>query len=107
MTVVAAAWSIYPVLRLQYQHERERATVEAELTGLKERNVELREQIDLLKTPEGVEELARENLGLVKPGEQPYVVTGGTLGATEPQPSEDETAPPLWREALDSIFGLR
>jgi cell division protein FtsL len=104
---VVAAWTIYPVFKLQYQHQREVDTLEAELTNLKERNGELRKDIDELKTPEGVEALARETLGLVKPGEQAYIVTGGTLGETSgtPLPAEDGGTP-FWQSLLDAVFGL-
>lgn len=107
ITIVLAAWTVYPVLRIQYQHERELQTLQAELDGLKRRNETLREQVDRLKTPEGVEEAARESLGMVKPGEQAYVVTGGTLGETsETVLADGEPEPPLWQQALDALFGL-
>jgi len=105
-TVVLAAWTIYPVFRLQYQHQREVQSLEQELEGLKSRNDELREQVDELKTPEGVEELARASLGLVKPGEQAYVVTGGTIGETSATVSPADDAQPLWQRALDTVFGF-
>ena len=108
ISLVLAGWTIYPVLRLQYQHERELQTLQAELDGLKTRNEDLREQVEGLKTPEGVEQLARESLGMVKPGEQAYVVTGGLLGETSstvlPGDGQD---PPLWQQALDTVFGFR
>lgn len=107
VTIVLAAWTVYPVLRIQYQHERELQTLQAELDGLKTRNETLREQVDRLKTPEGVEQAARESLGMVKPGEQAYVVTGGTLGETSATVLVDgESEPPLWQQALDALFGL-
>jgi len=106
--ILIAAWTIYPVLRLQYQQERERQTVAAELAGLKDRNQELRAQVEELKTPEGVEQVARESLGLVKPGEQAYVVTGSTLGEdTATVDVDDEDGTPLWQSALDVLFGFR
>ncbi len=106
-TLVLAGWTIYPVLRLQYQHEREVQTLQAELTGLKTRNAGLRQQVEELKTPEGVEAIARETLGLVKPGEQAYVVTGGAASETSGSvlPVEMD-ARPLWQKALDALFGL-
>lgn len=94
------------MLKLQYEHQRELRGIEAELESLKERNGELREEVDELKTPEGVEQLARESLGLVKPGEQAYVVTGGTIGETSatPEPAEDDG--PMWQGVLDTLFGF-
>jgi hypothetical protein len=44
---------------------------------------------------------------MVKPGEQAYVVTGGTLGETSATVLVDgEPEPPLWQQALDALFGL-
>lgn len=111
--LVLAAWTLYPVLRLQYQQQREKSTLEQELAGLKDRNENLRAQVDRLKTPEGVEEAARETLGLVKKGEQVYVVTDGeTTRAAEPQVGEQtrsitasETS--VWTKVLDAVFGFR
>lgn len=110
---IAAVWTLYPVLRLQYQQQREVASLEAELAGVKERNVELAEQIDRLKTPEGVEEVARQNLGLVKDGEQAYVVTGqddpelDADAVAERSRSTGDDERPLWMKVLDSLFGVR
>ena len=96
---------VYPVLRLQYQQQRELQTLQEELEGLKDRNADLRQQIDELKTPEGVERVARESLGLVKPGEHAYVVTGGmSVEATDTAESDDGRS--LGQRLLDAIFGF-
>ena len=105
-SIIFAAWTIYPVLRIQYIEQRNVATLEAELTGLKDRNAELRTQVDELKTPEGVEEIARETLGLVKPGEHAYVVTGASADATNAVEA-GEGSEPFWQQALDIVFGLQ
>lgn len=105
--IVVAAWAVYPVYKLQYQHRQEVRTLEEELGSLKERNGELRQEVDELKTPEGVEQVARDTLGLVKPGEQAYVVTGGTLGETSATILPDgESDTPVWQSVLDALFGL-
>jgi cell division protein FtsL len=103
--IVVAAWTIYPVLKLQYEHQRELSTLEAELASLKERNGELRQEVDELKTPEGVEQIARETLGLVKPGEQAYVVTGGTAEETTVT-AEPDGSGSVWQGVLDTLFGF-
>lgn len=107
VALVLAAWWVYPTFRLQYEHQREVETLENELGDLKERNEQLRDEVDGLKTPEGVEQLARESLGLAKPGEQVYVVTGSV--ATETSATADASegdGQPLWQRALDALFGL-
>lgn len=40
---------------------------------VKQQNEALKERAELLRTPDFVERVAREELGLVKPGEIPYV----------------------------------
>ena len=48
--------------------------VKEEVTTLELQNERLRETVALLKTDAGVEEVAREKLGLVKPGELAFAV---------------------------------
>lgn len=48
--------------------------VNDQLRALDVQNSRLREQVALLKTDDGVEEVAREKLGLVRPGELAYSV---------------------------------
>lgn len=112
--IVVAAWSFYPVARMQYREEREKQRLEQELSSLKERNSKLRAEVDRLKTPEGVEEVARENLGLVKEGENLYVVVDEQSMAATTTAAPD-TAPKAqaaadegngWQQALDLVFGF-
>jgi cell division protein FtsL len=102
-------WSFYPVARIQYQEAREKARLEAELDELKERNAQLRVQVDRLKTPAGVEEIARESLGMVKDGEHVYIVTN-LLEETSATPAgcTSITEPPqtFSQMLLDSVFGI-
>lgn len=108
--LAVAIWAFYPVARLQYQEERERARLESELEGLKERNAELRAQVERLKTPEGVEEIARQDLGMVREGENVYVVmdaeeSSGTV-TQEATPNQADGDGIVY-EVLDIVFGLR
>lgn len=113
--VIIAAWSFYPVARMQYREEREKQRLEAELSSLKERNSKLRAEVDRLKTPEGVEEVARESLGLVKEGENLYVVLDGeqTDATTTAAPDTAPTTADItgmqassWQRVLDMVFGF-
>jgi len=108
-TIVLAAWMLYPVVRLQYQQHHQVASLQSELSGLESRNKELRSQVADLKTPAGVEQAARENLGYVKNGENAVVVTGQTTTATSTAASEASGASdsPLLIRLLDTVFGLR
>jgi cell division protein FtsB len=106
-----SVWSFYPVARVQYREERQKAKLEAEYTALKERNARLSKAVARLRTPEGVEDVARENLGLVKQGEHAVVVVdpnADTTTAAGPViDSEPEVSAPRgpWTAALDAFFG--
>lgn len=108
VSLVLAAWWVYPTFKLQYEHRREVDTLENELEDLKSRNNELRDEVEGLKTPEGVERLARESLGLAKPGEQVYVVTGSMSSETTvaAEAGAGDRASALWQQVLDTLFGL-
>lgn len=111
--VVVFVWTYYPVVRVQYRETREQARLASELRTLQARNDRLREQVDLLKTPEGVEDYARSQLGLVKKGERVVVVVDGATraGAADRQPcidSDETTCQPAgpWTGFLDLVFGV-
>jgi hypothetical protein len=104
----------YPVAKVQYRETRERARLGAELEGVRARNERLTAQVDRLNTPEGVEDYARVQLGLVKAGEHVGVVVDGSGSmpatiavASAPRlDSEEAVIPPAgpWTEFLDSVF---
>jgi len=106
----------YPVARVQYRETRERVRLEAELQALKARNARLSAAVDRLKTPEGVEDYARLQLGMVKKGEHVAVVIDGdettqSALAAPPTPrvdSEEAAAPPVgpWTAFLDVVFAV-
>ena len=108
-SLALAVWWIYPVMRMHYIEQRTLDTLSAQFASAKARNEHLREQVRALKTPAGIEEAARESLGMVKQGESAYVV----VGAKEATPS---TSGSLAAESavgddpvtvlLDGIFGV-
>jgi cell division protein DivIC len=51
----------------------EKAEIETKFETVKEKNNALKAERDSLQSPENVEKIAREELGLVKPGEMPYI----------------------------------
>ena len=52
---------------------READNTRTELLQLNQQNEKLKHEQSMLMTPAYVEKLAREELGLVKPGETPYI----------------------------------
>ncbi len=76
------------------------AREKARLEALKAENRSLEQRLARLNDPEYQEKLAREQLGLVRPGETSYVVVPG------PTPTEtavaDEPAKQAWHQKLVS-----
>jgi cell division protein FtsL len=112
---VAAAlvWAVYPAVRVQSETSRRVAGLQAEYDTLRKRNVRLRAQVADLKTPEGVERAAREDLGLVLPGENVYVVVPSAAASVPADADGPGTGPgpgvpddPL-TALLDALFGSR
>ena len=69
-----------------------------------------------MKTPEGVEDYARLQLGMVKLGEHQVVVVDGTeatrtlvAGGAPQIDSQEAVKPPIgpWTAFLDAIFGVQ
>jgi cell division protein FtsL len=102
---------LYPLIRMDYASQREVEQLESQLESLQERNSELRQDVERLKTPEGVEQAARESLGMVKPGENACVVVDESSEPTVVVVPEAETVTmdepaPWWRRVLDGLFGV-
>lgn len=121
--IVAAAVAVfvvtyYPVARVQYSETRQRDALQAQYDSLHARNSRLATEVARLKTPEGVEDYARSQLGMVKRGEHIVVVTEGSSRASKtmtigvsPQidTSEVTTTAPRgpWAAFLDSVFNVK
>ncbi len=82
-----------------YQLRREAAALEREREDLRQSNAQLREEIRLLNTPEYIERLAREQLGLVRPDEIAVILVRPTP-APSPAPTAAASTPartePWW-----------
>lgn len=64
---------IFP-FRQMIAQQRQVATAEARLIALSSENARLEDELTALATPAEVERIAREELGLVRPGETSYTV---------------------------------
>jgi len=109
-------YAYYPVAKVQYNEARAKAQLQSEYNALQARNARLRTEVARLKTPEGVEDYARLQLGMVKQGENVVIVVDGSkpvpalasTAAVAPQLDSDEvTVAPAggWTAFLDSVFG--
>lgn len=99
-----------------YRLEREAAQLAQHQRDLEEQNAQLRAEIQALHTPEYVEKLAREQLGLVKPGEIAFLIVQTPAdtppGRGLPQDTRDRptpSPPPGWlsqlRDAIRHLLG--
>jgi cell division protein FtsB len=82
--------------------------LEAARAQLKDTVAELEAREERLQDPEEIELLARQRLGLVKPGEIPYVVTDGNPDTDQVRPGGKPLTPPLklslWQR-ISQAFG--
>lgn len=106
--VVAVGWTMWPALKLEYQTSRNYVGLQRQYKDLKTRNASMEAQVAELKTPQGVEKAARENLGFVKAGEHAYVVMESGAPTTTPSAAASATvdARPAWQVVLDLVFGV-
>jgi cell division protein FtsB len=105
--LVVAALGLLPYRQVLAQ-ERAVELSQSKLDALVEENLRLEQLVAVLETDEEVERLAREQFGLVKPGEVGYVavVPDGIVDPLPPQgPTELEGNEPWWRRFWDFLTG--
>lgn len=76
LTLLAAAYFIYLAIGQQfelYTIQRETASLKSRIAELEQSNQSMIQEKQQLATPAYIEKIAREQLGLVKPGEVPYI----------------------------------
>jgi cell division protein FtsL len=95
-----------------YQLNQQADGLRTELVGLRAQNLQLQQDIEQARTDAAIETIAREQLGLIKPGDHPVVLlmgdkptaaTGTSQPATPPAPAPDTR--PNWRQWWDYLFG--
>jgi cell division protein FtsB len=80
--------AVPPARQLHREHAREQAAAER-LAVLRADNARMDQHLTRLKDPNYVEKVAREKLGLVRPGEIGYVVVPGDPSATHTDPEPE------------------
>lgn len=103
---------LYPTAQQVYIESREESRLQAEYDALTQRNEAMQERIDYLKTDEGIQDVARTQLGWVKEGETAVVVEGLETSDEEDSvvniqiASGSIPAPQTWYSSvLDALFG--
>jgi cell division protein FtsL len=92
-----------------YQLNQQAGELRGELVSLRADNISLQQQIEDARTDSAIEAIAREQLGLIKPGDHPVVLVGNgqasqSVNATQAQVAPAETRP-TWRQWWDYFFG--
>jgi cell division protein FtsL len=92
-----------------YQLNQQADALRVEIANLRTRNIQLQQQIEEARTDSAIETIAREQLGLIKPGDHPVVVVAQqTQPGPQPAPSSPSPPPapkPTWRQWWDYLFG--
>ena len=108
VALVVTAAGIFPFRQIIGQR-RAVDLAEEKLTALEAENQRLEVEIAALYTPEEVERIAREQFGLVRPGEVGYVVVtppGAEVVEAEPEPVlEAPEGQPWWNDMWDFLTG--
>jgi cell division protein FtsB len=109
--ILFALWAIKPLF-YRIEQKQEQTKFEKQLTQIKQKNNQLREQIDYLKSNDYVEQKAR-SLGLSKPDEEVIVVVPKnekeTLKVKEKRVDkndEKEVSNSLWKRIIDTISNV-
>ena len=91
-----------------YRLNQEADALRGEIGALRSDNLSLQKQIEDARTDAAIETIAREQLGLIKPGDRPVVVIGQSASATSPASEQAPPQPPpmpVWRQWWAYFFG--
>jgi cell division protein FtsL len=110
-------YGVYSIGDRWYQNyllNQQEEAIRAEVVRLREENLRLQRELNRVKSDAGIEQVAREQLGLVKPGDTAIQITGPTGPAAAapaaqrpPQTPPPHSPPerPIWLRVLDGLFG--
>jgi cell division protein FtsL len=90
-----------------YRLNREAEALRSQVIALRSENIQLQQDIEQARTDVAIETIAREQLGLVRPGDHPLVLvppSGQPTAAPTPVPNPP-LPPPTWRQWWEYLFG--
>jgi cell division protein FtsL len=90
-----------------YRLNQQADGLRGEISQLRDQNVRLQQQIEQARTDTAIETIAREQLGLIKPGDHPLVLVQDDTSRPSQAPAPPPPAPPkpTWRQWWDQFFG--
>lgn len=106
LAIFLTAWAFYPI-KDRLEQENQLADYKRKIDSLNTENASLKKEIERLKTDEYVEQLARKDLGLAKPGEEVFLVYGADEQSKTIKPParpKAEESKSLWERIL-RLFG--
>lgn len=86
-------WSVYP-LKQRAQHERNNRLLQSKINKLRAKNNALEDEVKRLKSDDYIEQLARRDFDLVKPGETSVLVVAAKkdeIQEEKPQAQDNKT----------------
>jgi cell division protein DivIC len=89
-----------------YRLNQQADALRAEIRDLRNENISLQQQILEARTDASIERIARQQLGLIKPGDNPLVLIPDDTSTGQAQTAPKSDPPrPLWRQWWDYFFG--
>lgn len=92
-----------------YQLNQQAEALRVQIAGLRQQNIDLQQKIEDARTDGAIEKIAREQLGLIKPGDHAVVLVSqrDSSSAQQPAPAASPAAAPkpVWRQWWDYFFG--
>lgn len=104
LVIIVLIWSVWP-MRSWLEQRKEKRDLEKEVAGVLRQNDELRQEIGKLNSAYYIELIARKDLGLVKPGEEAYIVIPRKVETTERKPKTNKDKN-LWYQIYSSFQSL-
>ena len=92
-----------------YELNQQADALRAQIAGLRAQNVALQQDIEQARTDAAIEAIAREQLGLIRPGDHPLVLVNDPAAphaSSEVTPQAPPAPPePTWRQWWNYFFG--
>jgi cell division protein FtsL len=91
-----------------YRLNQEADGLRSDIVALRAENLQLQQDIEQARTDSAIETIAREQLGLVKPGDHPLVLVaqpGQAPAVPTPVQAPTPSPRPTWRQWWDYFFG--
>ncbi|MDO8886292.1 septum formation initiator family protein [Candidatus Oleimmundimicrobium sp.] len=108
LLIVIGFWVSQPIIQGVVE-KRKISALQEDIFKIQKENETLEKEISALNTDDNVEMVARGELGLIKPGEESYIVVPEDEGEEETSQALDESyeeensEEPIWRQILEFI----